>query len=121
VNTSDLTPDLSALLNAARNLSSELVRQLRDFADFLGARYATAAVRQPQEEWSSGSPEPVTALVSVRGDSADDDDSVDLGALPPDEDVLNLSGILDGDTRTSADLSRVYGLDSGMHSAIGIV
>jgi hypothetical protein len=112
VNTSELTPDLSALLNAAGGLPSDIVRMLRDFADFLGVRYAPLQEKEPQEEWHEA---------AAGEEPADDDDSVDLGAVSPDEDVLNLSGILDGDAKTGIDLTRVYHLDNGMHSAIGIV
>lgn len=114
MNASDLTPDLSALLASARPLSSELVRQLRDFADFLGARHAAPpAVTQARADWDDEEPAAIGVV---------DDDTVDLGgsALSPDEDVLNLSGILSGDSRTGVDLTRVY-VELSSHSAIGIV
>jgi hypothetical protein len=91
VTITDLTPELSALVTAARGLSSEHLRQLTDFAEFLGAKYAL----------------PVAAEVAP----ADDDDVVDLSGRDDGDDV---------EVRNWADLSGVF-RDLGSHSAIGLV
>src|SRR4051812_44158874 len=39
MNAADLTPELTELLNTARTLSPELVRQVADYAAFLGRKH----------------------------------------------------------------------------------
>ena len=39
MNATELTPELATLLNSARTLSSDLVREVTDFAEFLGRKH----------------------------------------------------------------------------------
>ena len=88
---SDLTPDLNTLVNAARALAPEHVRQLADFAEFLGAKYVV----------------PVAADM----ETVSDDAVVDLSGSPSSSDLPRPDW---------ADLSGVF-RDYGGHSAIGLV
>ena len=88
---SELSPELTALVTAARDLSRELVQEVTDFAEFLSAKYAM----------------PVAAEM----ETINDDEEVDLGGSPSstelaDQEWSDLSGIL---------------RDFGGHSAIGLV
>jgi hypothetical protein len=95
VSVSEPTPELDALMTAARALPRELVRQVADFAEFLGAKYA--------------------APTSSSADPDDDDAVVDLGGGG------GLGGGYGGYGLDDwADLSGVYH-DFGGHSAIGLV
>ena len=89
---SELTPELDALLTAARVLAAEHVRQVTDFAEFLGAKYAV----------------PVAADMETVSDA---DDEVDLSGSPSSSDLTG---------NNWADLSGVF-RDFGGHSAIGLV
>ena len=89
---SDLTPDLNTLVTAARALAPEHVRQLADFAEFLGAKYVV----------------PVAADMET---VSDDDAVVDLSGSPSSSDLPRPNW---------ADLSGVF-RDFGGHSAIGLV
>ena len=51
MNVAELTPELSNLVNAARLLPSELVRQVTDFAEFLGKR-GSGLPLEVSDEWS---------------------------------------------------------------------
>jgi len=93
VNINDLTPELTALVAAARDLSAELVRQVTDFAEFVGRKYAEDHLKLA-DEWP------------------EDDDTVDLGGTPDRDDALETSGVID--------LSGIL-LRGQPHSAIGIV
>jgi len=89
--TSDLTPELNALLAAARVLAPDQVRQVTDFAEFLGARYAVP--------------------VATDMETVNDEDEVDLSGRG-DSSVHNPDDW--------ADLSGVF-RDFDGHSAIGLV
>ena len=89
---SELPPELDALLTAARVLAPEHVREVTDFAEFLGARYAV----------------PVAADMET---VSDDDAVVDLSGSPSSSDLPRPDW---------ADLSGVF-RDFGGHSAIGLV
>jgi len=69
----DLTPELDALVGVARTLSRDSVRQVTDFAEFLGVKYHTAATINISDE---------------------DDAVVDLGRFPSYEDRSDLSGYI---------------------------
>lgn len=64
MDTAALTPELSRLLNSARSLPDALVREVADFADFLGHKRADAGQHElsiasirrfesehPDDEW----------------------------------------------------------------------
>jgi len=51
VNATELTPELTALVNTARVLPPELVRQVADFAEFLRAKRAALPIDE-SDEWS---------------------------------------------------------------------
>lgn len=102
-----LTPELSTLVAVARNLPSERVREVTDFAEFLVRRYPNSAPL-------SQSPPPVVAQVQTE----EDDDVVDLGVMDVGKERLDLSGVFSRHDRL--DLSGVYS-NVGMHSAIGMV
>jgi hypothetical protein len=53
MNMTVLTPELDALVNAARSLPPELVRQVADFAEFLGQKHLAPAVDE-SDAWSDG-------------------------------------------------------------------
>ena len=90
---SELTPELNSLVTAARGLSPEHVRQVTDFAEFLGAKYAVPVASNAEMETVS------------------DDDEVDLGGTPSSSDLTG---------HNWADLSGVF-RDFDGHSAIGLV
>ena len=50
--TAALTPELTALVGAARGLPPELVRQVTDFAEFLGKKHAAPPAVDESDEWS---------------------------------------------------------------------
>ena len=47
-----LTPELNALMGAARSLPPELVRQVTDFAEFLGKKHAAPPAVDESDDWS---------------------------------------------------------------------
>jgi aminoglycoside phosphotransferase (APT) family kinase protein len=51
MNSTTLTPELDALVSAARTLPPELVRQVADFAEFLGKKHSAPAVDE-SDAWS---------------------------------------------------------------------
>jgi hypothetical protein len=51
MNATALTPELDALVSVARTLPPELVRQVADFAEFLGRKRAAPPV-DVSDEWS---------------------------------------------------------------------
>jgi hypothetical protein len=69
----DLTPELNALMSVVRFLPPDLVRQIADFAEFLGEKHAKA------EASKTG--------------SAVDDDTVDLGGSVFKNDWSDLSTV----------------------------
>ena len=91
--TSDLTPELNALVTAARELPRELIRQVTDFAEFLGAKYSIPMASAVDEE------------------TVHDEDEVDLSGR-------GTSSVSNPDDW--ADLSGVF-RDFDGHSAIGLV
>jgi hypothetical protein len=88
---SELTPELNALVTAARVLAPEHVRQVTDFAEFLGTRYAVPDAADME--------------------TVSEDDEVDLSGSPSSSDLTG---------NNWADLSGVF-RDFGGHSAIGLV
>ena len=88
---SDLTPELNALLTAARVLPPEHVRQVTDFAEFLGEKYAVP--------------------VATDMETVSDEDEVDLSGRDTRSDF---------NVDDWADLSGVF-RDFGGRSAIGLV
>ena len=51
MSTATLSPELDALVNVARALPPELVRQVADFAEFLGKKHAAPPVNE-SDAWS---------------------------------------------------------------------
>jgi hypothetical protein len=93
VTPSELTPELKALVTAARELPHELVRQVTDFAEFLDAKYSVPMASAVDEE------------------TVHDEDEVDLSGG-------GRSSVSNPDDW--ADLSGVFRNFDG-HSAIGLV
>jgi hypothetical protein len=106
-----LTPELSALVAAARFLPPVRVRQVTDYAEFLGRKYPGTLPAVP-------APLPTTPTPGSSAADDDDDAVVDLGVMSAGKDRLDLSGVFSRDDRL--DLSGVYS-NTGMHSAIGLV
>ena len=51
MNATELTPELATLLNSARTLSSDLVREVTDFAEFLGRKHTSTNGGMPIDEY----------------------------------------------------------------------
>lgn len=81
MNATALTPELSTLINAARVLPPELIRQVAEFAQFLGTKHATATV-DSSDEWSEGDMREVTlaAMRRFEAEHPDDDWGTDYTA-----------------------------------------
>ncbi|MBA4064797.1 MAG: aldehyde dehydrogenase [Isosphaera sp.] len=77
------TPELWALVTTARVLPTDLVRQVADFAEFVGTRHGKPPAARPPAKLVAPPP-PV------------DDDEVDLGSVPMAEEVVDLSGVYYG-------------------------
>lgn len=79
MNVTELTPELTALVNAARALPTELVRQVADFAEFLGKKHPAHVAGNEEDEVRT------IALASLRNFEAahpDDDWGTDYSSHP---------------------------------------
>jgi aldehyde dehydrogenase (NAD+) len=80
------TPELWSLVTTARVLPTDLVRQVADFAEFVGTKHAKPPAARP----------PAGKLVAPPPPAAAADDEVDLGSVPMAEEVVDLSGVYYG-------------------------
>ena len=61
MNATELTPELATLLNSARTLSSDLVREVTDFAEFLGRKHTGINGTKPTVEYDDWTEEDMRA------------------------------------------------------------
>jgi hypothetical protein len=73
MNATDMTPELKELVTAARELPPDLIRQVADFAEFIGSKHFKFAFEEVMDV---------------------DDDEVDLGGGIDKKDWSDLSGVL---------------------------